>query len=212
MPHQDLLGLRELEVVDDAHEVREPLAVHAAVHHLVLAVVEEGLRVEARAWTHLERRHHQFVRDDARNAVGRGQRDVRAPPAAGARPARRRSSRRPCGSSRRCGRRSRGSGGRRAPACGRDRPSGRRRRGTSRRSRRGCRSSPGRVRCRRRRGRSRRPPLRSCGSCRRCPTSAGGHSRPLASRIFTFASVTSPTLPRGSPFLRKVLIAASVEP
>ena len=40
----------------------------------------------------------------------------------------------------------------------------------------------------------------------------GTHSLPFSRRIRTEASVTSPTLPRGSPLRRIVLIAASVEP
>src|SRR5687767_14081627 len=41
--HEDLLGLRVLELVDDADEVGEPLAIHAAAGDLPLAEVEEAL-------------------------------------------------------------------------------------------------------------------------------------------------------------------------
>ena len=74
--HQDLLRLRVLELRHHAHEVGEPLAVHAAAAHLSLAEVEELAPVERRARPQLQRRHDELVRDRARHAVRRGEHDV----------------------------------------------------------------------------------------------------------------------------------------
>src|SRR6185369_3257241 len=49
VPDEHLLRLRVLELVDETQEVREPLPVHAAVRDLLLAVLEERLRIETRA-------------------------------------------------------------------------------------------------------------------------------------------------------------------
>ena len=87
VPHQDLLRLRELELVDDAHEVREPLPVHPAVLDQPLAVRRRSPRVERAPGSQLERDHDELVRNRARDAVGRGERRRRDAPGPAARPA-----------------------------------------------------------------------------------------------------------------------------
>ena len=73
---QHLLGLRVLELGQHAHEVREPLAIHAPVSHLLLAEVEEALGIEGRSIAQLQCGHDPLVRHRTGNPVGGGQHDV----------------------------------------------------------------------------------------------------------------------------------------